>query len=387
MITDETQVPPYDLPDPLVFENGKAVGNAADWQRRRLELIELFAQHVYGITPEIEIDRTEALVERDDVVLDGKARRSQTRLTLAFEDASIDIDLLAYFPAHRPGPFPVVLIPNFRGNHTVSADAVIRVSERAQRDLPELPSERGVMAHRFPIEQIVARGFHLVTYYCGDVLPDLDDLGDGSNPLFPHGEDGRAGAEWGAIGTWAWGASRVLDHLLKDPHVDSGRVFVAGHSRLGKMALWAAAQDQRFAGAFANNSGCTGAALGRRRFGETVSAINEQFPHWFCRNYHAFAEREDQLPVDQHELIATIAPRPVYVASAAEDLRADPRGEYLGALHAGSVYRLLGCQGLTAEEWPPRAPSSGKVGYHLRAGGHDLLEEDWIKFLDFIAAA
>jgi hypothetical protein len=377
LVTDEAPVPTYRLPDPLTFEDGAPVKIRADWRRRRRELLDLFSRHVYGVTPDIAVERTAT-------VLDGDTRQRQTRLTLALDKSTIEIELLTCAPAGAAGPLPVVLIPNFRGNHTVSSDPGIRLSERARRDHPDLPSERGAMARRFPVEDIVTRGFRLVTYYHGDVVADLADLGGGTHPLFPRGTEGREDSEWGAVGAWAWGASRVLDHLMTDPEVDPERIVIAGHSRLGKAALWAAAQDERFAAGFANNSGCTGAALSRRQFGETVSAINAQFPHWFCRNYRGYAEREHDLPVDQHQLIALMAPRPAYVASASGDLWADPRGEYLGARHAGLVYELLGCEGLTIDEWPPRSQSSGKIGYHLRSGGHDLLAEDWIKFLDFV---
>jgi hypothetical protein len=268
----------------------------------------------------------------------------------------------------------------------VSQDAAILLSQRAWDQHPELSSARGELARRFPIETIVARGFQLATFYYGDIAPDLGDLGGGTHPLFPRGEAGREAHAWGAVGAWAWGASRILDYLTNDPLTDPHRVIVAGHSRLGKAALWAAAQDERFVGAFANNSGCTGAALSRRRFGETVAAINALFPHWFCRRYHTYAERDDQLPVDQHLLIAAIAPRRVYIASAAEDLWADPHGEFLGGRCANPAYELLGLDGLTITDWPPMdTASSGRIGYHLRPGGHDLLQEDWIRFLEFAA--
>jgi hypothetical protein len=300
--------------------------------------------------------------------------------------------MLLYVPNAAKRPVPAFLGLNFDGNHAVHPDPGIRLSTAWMDDGPGVvehratEAARGTNAAAWPVERILDRGYALATVYYGDVEPDhAEGWKAGVRSRIGPGATGRfAPDDWGAIGAWAWALSRALDVLSKDPDVDGARVAVIGHSRLGKTALWAGARDERFAMVVSNESGEGGAALARRRFGETTERITRVFPHWFAPRYRAYADREDALPVDQHMLLALAAPRPLYVASATEDLWADPKGEFLAAKAAEPVYRLLGRDGLGADTPPsPDRPVGQTIGYHRRTGKHALTAYDWELFLDF----
>ncbi len=391
---DEAKIPPYTLPDPLIMLDGTPVTDAEMWlDERRPEILELFETQVYGRAPAPPKGLAFRVWDEDPNALGGKATRKQVSVFPTGDPHEACFELLLYIPNQVEGAAPVFLGLNFRGNQVIHPDPAIKITENWVFDR-EVGSEgnratdasRGQQASNWPVDLILDRGYALGTVYYGDIDPDFDDgFANGIQPLYyGAGQTKPAKDEWGSIAAWAWGLSRVLDYLERDGDVDAARTAVIGHSRLGKTALWAGAVDSRFALVISNNSGCGGAALSRRAIGETVERINTVFPHWFCDNFNQYNAREDALPVDQHMLLALIAPRPVYVASATEDLWADPRGEFLSCVGADPVYKLLGLEGLPTLETPPAdTPVQGSIGYHLRTGKHEMSEYDWRQYLDF----
>jgi hypothetical protein len=392
---DESKVPDYVLPDMLSMGDGTLVDDARMWmEQRRPQILRLFEAHVYGRTPKRSIATTFDVTAVDRDALHGLGIRKEIALHLGSENNGPTLNILLYLPKHRSGPAPAFVGLNFFGNHTIHTDTGITLPDAWMRedeacgvvDHRATEAGRGCLARRWPVEKILARGYALVTAYYGDLDPDYDDgFQNGVHPLvYRPGQTAPGPDEWGAIGAWAWGLSRIMDYLEADADIDHRRVAVMGHSRLGKTALWAGAQDQRFALVISNDSGCGGAALFRRRFGETIAVINALAPHWFCQDFRQYDHREDDLPVDQHMLIGLMAPRPVYVASASNDLWADPRGEFLAIKRASPAYQLLGLPGLAADDMPaPGRPITGVMGYHVRPGGHDVTDYDWDRFLDF----
>jgi len=362
----EEKVPAYKLPEVLVSLEGKQVKDVKMWdESRRNEILELFRTNVYGRVSSNDYTKSFKLINEDKNAMGGDATLRQVDITISSNGNSLDIHLTLFVPNKAAKPVPAFLLIDNRGPQNTDP-------------------ERKVKSEFWPAEEVIARGYAIAVFSNADLDPDnFDDFKNGIHGLLDRGE--RKPDSWGTLAAWAWGASRCLDYFETDKDINSKKVAVVGHSRGGKTALWAAAEDQRFAMAVSNESGCGGAALARRKYGETVARINSAFPHWFCLNYRNWSDNEDSMPVDMHMLIALIAPRAVYVTSASEDLWADPRGSYLSLYHSLPVFQLYDMNSTLSDKMPPlnRPVIAGRLAYHIRDGAHNMLLKDWNWFMDF----
>jgi hypothetical protein len=395
----------YPLPDALISAGGKPVTDAKTWRKkRRPEILDLFSGEVYGRTPRLFTGVHFKTNSVDRQALSGTAVRKQVTVYFSEDEHGPQMHLLLYLPSGANKRVPVIVGLNFFGNETVNADPGIDLPEIWVKDSAEAKptyggellkhhkalapeSARGVQAQQWQVEKILAHGFALATAYCGDIEPDFNGgMAFGVRKLFVKtGETQPGEDEWGALGAWAWGLSRAVDYLRTDKDIDAKKIAIFGFSRLGKAALWSAAQDTRFALVLSNESGVGGASLYRAATSESIEHLNTAFPYWFCVNFHDYTGHPDKLPVDGNLLLSLIAPRPLYVASAEEDRFSDPPAEFLSAVKASKVYELLGHGGLGAHQMPPinHPLLDGMVAYHVRDGKHDVTAYDWDQYLAF----
>jgi len=390
---DESKVPSYTLPELLISREGKTISTAKEWMEiRRPEILSLFEEFMYGKIPgELKIASFK-IAEESNEALGGKAVRKQVLLTFRNAGKELNVNLLIYLPKNV-NKAPLFVGYNFYGNQTICDDPAILITKSWVRNDSSQgifnnqanEKSRGTGKGRWEVQKIINAGYGIATLYYGDVDPDKNDFTDGVHPLmYRNNQTKPLPDEWGSISAWAWGLSRAMDYFEKDPDIDARRVIVMGHSRLGKTSLWAGALDQRFAVVISNNSGCGGAALSRRKYGERLGGMNQYFQHWLCDNCSQYDGKEETLPVDQHMLIALIAPRPVYIASAEEDKWADPKGEYLSGYYASPVYRLFDKTGLPSMEIPEVSqPVMNTIGYHIRPGVHGVFAYDWDQYIRF----
>jgi hypothetical protein len=298
------------------------------------------------------------------------------------------IDLLMVVPNRRHDPSPVFLGMNFNGNHTMVTDTHVPLPTSWMPggkpnviDHHATEAGRGTETHVWELEQSIDRGYAVATFYCGDVESDTTNAQGGVREIIrvPTAAD-----DWGTLAAWAWGMQRAVDYLAQDPDIDSHRIAVVGHSRLGKASILAAAFDERIALAIPLQAGCGGTAPSRGHIGESVKRINTAFPHWFCDVFKEFNDQPECLPFDQNCLIALCAPRPVLLGAAVEDTWANPAGAFEMLQSADKVYRFVGAEGLSATTMPPiQTLADSNLGYFIRPGKHSMTKEDWKYFLDF----
>ncbi len=390
---DEEKVLPYELPNVLQSPlTGKIADSPETWENFvRPDLIVEFEKLYSKIPPQPQEMRFEVM-EVSAKALGGKATRKQIRIHLKDSGKDAYFDMLIYIPNDGRKKHKAFMGLNFVGNHSVAADEEIILSSAWSRnfsyanakvkDNKTNASHRGAMVSRWPIEKLVESGYAVITAWYCEIFPDKDD--GAAESVYKIFSEDRYKYDRCAITAWAWAMMRMMDYVSTDADIDAQKVLTIGHSRLGKTAIWAAACDRRFAGAISNNSGCMGAALSKRDYGETVSTITKEFPHWFSKKLAEYSDNEAAMPVDQHQLLALIAPRPLYVASATLDKWADPKGELLSLAATAPVYKLFGLTDIPAQSaLTPEQPFIGRCAYHLRTGKHDITIYDWENYIKF----
>lgn len=393
---DESLVPEYTLPDPLLKADGTRVATAFEWMTsQRAKILDMFKKYEYGeILPRPEKMWFELLTQKDDA-LDGVAIRREIRIHVAMANGrEASFDMLLYLPKEAlEKPVPAFLGLNFKGNHATTFESdVTPTGLDVMNGLPaeEIDKHRGCQERRWCFKETVLRGYASATICYHTIFRDQTGYAQDSvfRLFYDQVDMMEVGEKYTPIGAWAWGLSRGLDCLCAQPEIRPQAVAVHGHSRLGKTSLWAGAVDTRFAMVISNCSGCCGGALHRRKFGENLSQhfqyhLDIKVPVWFVNRLDNYLWREEELPFDQHELLALAAPRPLAIATATKDEDADPKGEFLAAKAASEVYGLFGSEGLPAAEMPaPDINITGAISFHYRTGIHDQTWQDWEHYLE-----
>ena len=363
---DESKIPALVLPDPFVSEKGILISNVADWENiRKPEIFNLFETEVYGILPKdfdsISFDK----VNEKENPYPESSDLEEVNITVSRNGKSHTMRINLFLPKNQSGPFPIVLLIDYE---------------------PTYADGKLVKAEFWPVPELIKRGYATASFHVETVAPDNNDTYTTGiiSTLYPEQIGMPNGMK--AYGAWGWGAMRAMDYFDQHPQIDAKKSILVGHSRTGKAALWTSANDPRWAITYANESGCGGAAISRRKYGETVEAINTRFPYWFADNFNKYNGKEETLPIDQHLLPGLIAPRAIYYSSAKGDQWADPKGEFLGIKLGSRVYSEIYGKRI---EFPGEFEAINSsihqeaVGYHIREGEHNLTWEDWSHFLEF----
>lgn len=383
---EESGVPSREVPCALIMNNGRKVLNAWEWMNlRRPEILDFYRNEVFGASPAMPETMSYEILNVKNDALDGRAIRKEIRISFFHQGSCRSWVMLLYIPKDAKGKVPVTVGLNFRGNHTTTAESdVIMTGKKCDGELVE--DQRAAQCERWEFARIIDRGFASATVCYHDIFPDFatEEAWKQSiyGLLFPEKSPEELNEKFSAIGAWSWGLSRMLDVLSSEDKIDCSKVMVTGHSRLGKTALWAGANDPRFGVVVSNDSGHGGAALFRRCLGENIEVLVTNFPHWFVSGFDKYAGKDADLKFDQNFLLSLIAPRMLCIGSATEDLWADPKGEFLAGVHASEVYRLFGAEGMPAASHPAADVNvTGEISYHMRTGAHNILWQDWDHYL------
>ncbi|MBP7142329.1 MAG: hypothetical protein KBA71_10510 [Opitutaceae bacterium] len=366
-VIDEALVPAYTLPDLFLSQSGQRITTSGAWKRqRRTELLGLFESEVFGHAPPKPRQITFDVVENDTGALGGRATLRRVAISLKVGEGSFTFHFKLATPNLRVGRSPVFLFLNYRG-------------------IASIETKRPPDSGSWPVAYALERGYAMAALDLSvEVDPDRPNAPTGLRAFYRKHVPRPAELTWGTLGSWAWAASRVVDYLVTAPDIDGSRIAIVGHSRAGKTALWAGAQDERISLVAPNNPGDGGPTIVRRRFGNTIEVMTGRNPHWFTAKYATYAHREDSMPIDQHMLVALVAPRGYHSGDGSEDLWHDPRGSWIGLTEASKVWALYGKAKALSDPMPlvNDLLVDGPIAYHLRAGGHGLLPFDWKLYFD-----
>jgi hypothetical protein len=386
----EAKVSDYKLPDPLICSDGQIVNNADVWMtKRRNEIVGLFEQHQFGQSPPAPENIRFKVFEQGMLAFAGKAKRTQVTIYFSNSADEPKMDLLMYVPSEAIKPVPMLLYISFRANSMAVSDSSVIEGFIWNQVGQKIPASMGFRFKPLDVPAVLSRGFGFATVYYGDIEPDFQDgVKYGLRSLYNKMNNPQSESfTWGAIAAWSWGLSRALDYFEIDESVDADHVAIAGVSRLGKTVLWAGAIDPRFALVIAICSGESGAALSRRNYGETIAHIAApiRYHYWFTPGYQKYGNNVNALPVDSHMLLSLLAPRPVLLITGNTDKWSDPYGEFLAAVAAEPVYKLMGKEGLNTDQMPSAGkPILNDMGFYMHDGGHGIDPTDWNVILDFL---
>ncbi len=388
----EDSVGIYTLPNLLAEAKGKKITNKKVWlQQRRPALLKLVEEIQFGKMPARPTTLHFKVWDEGTPALNNKAIRKQITVFFTDDTSRYKMHLLVYLPVNLKKPAPLLLNISFSAYCQLVDDKGLYVGDIWTREGNKIKADQPAKFPKLNVEQFIDAGFGFATVYYGDIEPDFKkgfQYGIRGYYLKP-GQTTTANNEWGAISAWAWGLSRAMDYFETDQQIDAKRIAVQGASRLGKTVLWTGIKDTRFKMVIASISGEGGAAIARRNYGETIQHITDtsRYYYQFAPNYHSYASHINDLPFDAHTLVALMAPRPLLLQTGNTDYWSDPKGEYLSAQAATSVYNLFGKEGPGNQPMPIAGNTSlllNPLGYYMHEGGHTVLPEDWALFIKYM---